>query len=136
MTRTQFGVKAMVAFFWFGTTMCALTIVLLAFRGTWLDALWRINPDAQLAFSRMGAGAFALMGVVGAACAGSAVGLSRQKEWGRGPAIGVLTINLIGDVAGAAIRSDPRTLIGIPIGGGMIIFLMRLRKTKSEVPSA
>ena len=32
-----------VAFFAFGTSMCLLTIVLLAFPGTALDALWRAN---------------------------------------------------------------------------------------------
>ena len=36
-----------VAFFAFGTLMCLLTIVLLAFPGTALDALWRANPEAH-----------------------------------------------------------------------------------------
>ena len=40
-----------VAFFAFGTLMCLLTIVLLAFPGTAFDALWRANPEAHEAFA-------------------------------------------------------------------------------------
>ena len=122
----------MVGFFWFGAAMCALTILLLAFEGTALDAIWRINPQGHAVLSQMGGLAFVLMVVVGAACAASAAGLWRGREWGRRLAIGVLTINLIGDVAGAVVRNDPRTLIGLPIGCGMIYFLLRIgarRKT-------
>jgi hypothetical protein len=39
----------------------------------------------------------------------------------------VLAINLAGDVIGAAVRHDPRTLIGVPIGGAMIGYLVRRR---------
>jgi hypothetical protein len=119
------AVTVLVGFFAFGTTMCCLTIVLLTFPGTALDAAWRINPDAAIAFQQMGWAAIPLMAAVGTACAAAAIGLARRRKWGRRVAIAVLAVNLIGDVAGAIIRHDPRTLIGVPIGGAMILFLLR-----------
>jgi hypothetical protein len=116
-----------VAFFLFGTAMCLLTIVLLAFPGTALDALWRVNPEAQRAFASHQAWACALMTVVGAACASAAAGLARRAEWGRRLAMAIIAINLIGDLAGAALRQDARPLIGLPIAGAMLWLLGRLR---------
>ena len=114
-----------VAFFAFGTLMCLLTIVLLAFPGTALDALWRANPQAHEAFTSHRAWAFPLMAVVGIACASAAVGLAKRAEWGRRLAIVILAVNLLGDLGGAIVRHDPRTLIGLPIAGAMIWFLIK-----------
>jgi hypothetical protein len=116
-----------VIFFTFGATMCALTIVLLTFSGTPLDALWRANPEAHEAFASHRAAAIALMSVVGLACAAAARGLARRAAWGRRLAIAIITVNLIGDLTGAIVRHDPRPLIGLPVAGAMIWFLVRLR---------
>ncbi len=67
------------------------------------------------------------MAVVGVACGLSAIGLARNAEWGRRLAIGVLTVNLIGDSLNALLRHDPRTLIGLPIAGLMIWYLLTRR---------
>ena len=64
------------------------------------------------------------MAVVGVACGLSAIGLARNAEWGRRLAIGILVVNLIGDSLTAFLRDDPRTLIGLPIGGLMIWYLV------------
>ena len=68
------------------------------------------------------------MAVVGAACGLAAIGLARSAGWGRRLAIGVLTVNLIGDSLNALFRHDPKTLIGLPIGGLMIWYLVRKRR--------
>ncbi len=118
------GINLLAIFFAFGVAMCALTIVLLLFPGTRLDSVWRLNPAAQQALTSMGSWAALLMLAVGAACALAAIGLVRGARWGRQVAIGVLAVNLIGDVIGAAVRQDPRTLIGVPISGAMIAYLI------------
>ena len=56
------------AFFAFGATMCALTVSLLLFPGSALDSLWRLNPDARLAFESLGYWSVVLMLTVGTAC--------------------------------------------------------------------
>lgn len=117
------GVLLLVAFFLFGTIMCALTILALTFPGTPLAAIWRMNPEAKDNFARMGAWAFPLMAVVGGSCAAAAIGLWRWRNWGRRVAIGVLGANLVGDLMNALVRHDYRTLIGLPIAGVMIWYL-------------
>jgi len=56
------------AFFGFGTVMCALTMTLLLFPETEFDLLWRLNPDARLAFQSLGSWSFVIMTIVGVAC--------------------------------------------------------------------
>lgn len=65
-----------------------------------------------------------MLGVAGA-CALAAIGLCRRTRWGYRVAMGLLAINLVGDVANAAIRGDPRTLVGLPIAGLLLAYLLR-----------
>ena len=115
---------SLAAFFLFGVAMCALTIVTLAFPGSVLEPVWRLNPDAHRSFRSIGPWAFVLMATVGAACLFSAIGLFRRAPWGRVLAVLVLVTNLAGDVAASLLRHDARTLIGLPIGGAMIALLL------------
>lgn len=118
-------IKVFAGFFAFGTAMCLLTITLLLFPGTALDSVWRLNPDARAGFQLIGPAAIALMFVVGTGCAFAAVGLWRNRRWGANVAIVVLSVNLIGDLFNTVLRQDYRTLIGLPIGGAMIFYLVR-----------
>jgi hypothetical protein len=67
------------------------------------------------------------MASVSAACAFAAAGLWGVRRWGRRLAIAILATNLVGDLGNALIRGDPRTLIGLPIGGAMIAYLLSHR---------
>jgi hypothetical protein len=75
----------------------------------------------------MGVWAIPLMVVVGSACAVSAVGLAARAAWGCRMALGVLVVNVLGDVGNAELRHDLRALIGLPIGGAMIAYLLSPR---------
>jgi hypothetical protein len=65
------------------------------------------------------------MGVIGAACGFASVGLAKNTRWGRLFAIGILIVNLLGDTLNAFLRHDPITLLGLPIGGLMILYLVK-----------
>lgn len=104
--------------------MALLTLFMLLFPGSVLDSLWRLNPEARVGLERIGLWAIVLMAMVATACGLSAIGLAKLAPWGRMLALVVLAINLMGDVGGALIRRDPRTLIGVPIGGAMILYLI------------
>ena len=98
----------------------------LAFPGSFLESIWQLKPEARVQFLEIGRGAsIALMTVVGVACGSAAIGLARNAEWGRRLAIGILTANLIGDSVNALLRHDPKTLIGLPIGGLVIWYLVK-----------
>ncbi len=118
------GVRLLAIFFLFGATMCALTVVMLLSPGGALDSLWRLNPEAQPAFQSLGRWSIVLMLIVGSACASTAIGLAKRARWGWQLAIGVLLVNLIGDTINAVVRHDSRTLIGLPIGGALILYLI------------
>jgi hypothetical protein len=121
--RLPLGIKLLVIFFAAGALICSLVMLALAFPGGVLEPIWRLRPDARTEFQEIGTWAIALMAAVGAACGLSAFGLARHAEWGRRLAIGVLTVNLVGDAFNAVFRGDLRTLIGMPIGALMIWYL-------------
>ncbi len=112
------------AFFTFGAMMCGLTIGLLLFPGTAVDSLWRLNPEAHSAFQSFGGWAILLMLGVGLGCAIAAIGLWKGTRWGVRLALLILSINILGDLINAFVRNDYRALIGLPIGGAMIFYLV------------
>jgi hypothetical protein len=120
---SEVGVRVVALFFSLAFLISTLTIFALSYPRTWLGALWRLNPPARTAFEGMGGSAFLLLAVVGTSCLLASIGLFTKVEWGRRIAVAVLVVNLIGDVTAAVLRSDPRTLIGLPVGGAMVWFL-------------
>ena len=126
--RRPVGIILLVIFFGAGAIICLATMLALAFPGGFLEPIWRLRPDARAEFQKLGSWSIALMATVGTACAVASLGLARQAEWGRRLAIGILTVNLIGDTLNAFLRDDLRTLIGLPVGGLMIWYLMKKRR--------
>jgi len=127
--RAPLGIKLFAAFFVFGAAMCSLTILMLLFPGGPLDSLWRLNPDAHAAFQQLGKLSIFPMLIVGGACLSAAIGLAKQTRWGIPLAIAILTVNLVGDTLNAFVRHDLRTLIGLPIGGAMVAYLLYARRS-------
>jgi hypothetical protein len=119
------GTILLVFFFAAGALICLVTMFALAFPGGLLEPIWRLKPNARMEFQKIGSWSVALMAMVGAACGLAAVGLAKNADWGRRLAIGVLAVNLVGDSLNALLRHDPRTLIGLPIGGLMILYLTK-----------
>ena len=117
----------LVIFFAAGALICLVTMLALAFPGGFLEPIWPLKPEARVEFQKIGSASVVLMAVVGGACGLAAVGLARNAEWGRRLAIGVLVVNLIGDSVNTLLRHDARPLIGLPIGGLMILYLVKNR---------
>ena len=126
--RVPLGIKLLSAFFAVGAVICLITIIALLFPGGALDPIWRLNRDAHVAFQQIGGLSILLMVFVGSACALAAVGLAKRARWGVPLALGILAVNLVGDLLNAFLRHDLRTLIGLPIGGAMIAYLLIARR--------
>ncbi len=122
----------MAAFFAFGASMCVLTIFLLLIPGTSLDSLWRLNPEAHLAFQSLGKASVLLMFIVGTGCAFAAMGLWRTSSWGIRLALIILSFNIVGDLGNTVVRHDYRSLIGLPVGGAMIFYLARYQSRSKK----
>jgi hypothetical protein len=122
--RRPVGITVLSLFFAFGATMAAVSCIALLFPGSVLEPMWRLNPPAKEGFTQLGAWAPLLMAVVSIACATAALGLWRGAIWGWRVALSVLVVNLLGDAGNVAIRHDWRTIIGLPVGGAMIAYLL------------
>src|SRR2546428_4166621 len=95
--RLPVGIKLLAIFFAFGAAVCLITIIALLFPGGALDPIWRLNPDAHVAFQKIGRLSILLMFVVGSACALAAIGLAKRAHWGGRLALAILSVNLLGD---------------------------------------
>jgi hypothetical protein len=118
------ALTALSGFFALGTLMSGMSAASLARPGSALEPMWRLNPEAREALGQLGPWAVPLLVSVAATCAGSAVGLRRERRWGHRLAVGVLAANLVGDLLNALVRGDRRTLVGLPIGGAMLAYLL------------
>ncbi len=125
------------AFFAFGSLMALLASLALLLPGGVLEPMWALNPQAQVALTALHSWGVVLMLTVGIACVLAAIGLWTRALWGHHLAVGILAVNLVGDVLNAAVRGDHRALVGIPIGGAMILYLLRSRtREQFQVRSA
>lgn len=115
---------ALSSFFALGAAIASVTGIALLLPDRGVEVLWWINPQAHVAFLSMGFWALPLMFVVAGACAVCAVGLWIRARWGHRLALVLLVANLIGDVTNALLRGDLRTLIGLPIAGGLVAYLL------------
>jgi len=121
------GITLLSLFFAFGALASGLTAVMLSFPGSVLEPLWRLNPRAHEGLAMVGWWAVPLMTAVCMACAAAALGMWLRTRWGFWTALAILAINLTGDTANALIARDYRSLIGLPVGGVMIAYLLRER---------
>lgn len=124
----SFGITVLSLFFVFGTVTSGLTAAMLLYPGGILEPLWRLNPHAHEGFARIGNLAVLLMVIVCFACATAAIGLWRCARSGYVTALVILSLNLVGDTMNATIAHEWRTLVGLPIGGAMILYLLRSRR--------
>ncbi len=116
--RRPLGLTILAAFFAFGSLMALLASLGLLLPGHVVEPMWRLNPQAYVALTALHSWGVVLMLTVGIACALAAIGLWTRAMWGHHLAVGILALNLVGDVLNAAVRGDLRALIGIPPWGG------------------
>jgi len=133
MLRSR-GVTLLAVFFVFGALMASLAFLALLFPDGILESMWRLNPPARVGLLQLGRWGVLLMLVVAMVCALAAIGLARRARWGHRLAVAAIAINLLGDLFNAIVLGDLRTLIGIPIGGAVIWYLM-LPRTRAEFQS-
>lgn len=126
-TGRPLGVALLSLFFAAGTIAAVVSAAALAWPGTWSEAVWRIKPEAPEQFARLGTLAIPLMLMVAVACLAAAIGLATRKRWGHRIALGLVSANLLGDSLNALLRGDWRTLVGMPIGGAMLAYLLSAR---------
>jgi hypothetical protein len=122
-----FGITALAVLFVFGTAASFIAAVSLSFPGSFLEPIWQLNPQARTGFDRIGSWAMVLMVSVCIACMLAAVSVWRGLSWGYWLAVGMLVLNLIGDVINVITGTEPRAIVGIPVVFLVLTYLMRRR---------
>ena len=118
------GLTALSIFFGFGALAAATASVTLLFPGTAIDRVWRFNSRGHAGLAALGAWGVTLMAVVSTGCALAAWGLRKRVRWGHRLAIAILVVNVIADAVNGTLLGDPRSLIGVPIGTALVIYLL------------
>jgi hypothetical protein len=121
------GIRLLAGFFIFGAAMSGLAATTLFWPGTWLDSIWMINPEGHAGMMAAGLAAAAGMGLLCVVMSTTARGLWAQRLWAWWIALCVLVVNAVADLATAVLQHNPRTLIGVPIAGFMVGWMLRPR---------
>ena len=130
------GVAALSIFFVLSAAVSFASAVSLAWPGGPLEPMWRLNPRAHAAFASMGPWALAMLAAVCAACGAAATGLWRGRRWGHRLALVVLGVNLLGDIGNVAFGKELRALLGVPIVGALLAYLLLSPRVRAFFASA
>ena len=115
----------LIALFAIGTCASFISAVSLLFPGSFLEPIWRLNPQARETFTHLAAWAIVLMVIVCIACFSTVVGLWRRRRWGYWLAVLMLAINLFGDLINVLSGAEPRAIIGVPVALLILVYLSR-----------
>lgn len=129
-TARPAGVTALGCFFVLGMLMSGLSAASLLTHAAVLEPMWQVKPSAKDAFSQMGLWAPILLGAVCLACAGAAYGFFAGTAWGYLLGVGVLLLNLLGDIANALIGTEPRAWVGVLIVA-LILWYLSTHRVKA-----
>jgi len=112
-------------FLFFGAIMAALAGTTLVWRGTTLDRLWLLNPRAYQELAPHGKAVgipFLLLGL-GLVIAGT--GWFKRRLWGWRLAVGIIAVQVLGDLVNAFLGDRVRGGIGLVIAGALLMYLLR-----------
>jgi hypothetical protein len=121
----SFGLTAMAVFLVFGATMATLAGITLLFPGSFLDPIWRLNPEAGEQLRQLGRGiGIAFLGL-GAAMAAAAIGWIKRRFWGWALAVIIITSQVLGDLFNALRGEFWKGALGVAIAGALLVYLLR-----------
>lgn len=127
LKKRPFGIIALVLLFVTGTAASLISVIALIFPGSFLESIWRLNPQAREGFERLGGWSIPLMLAVCLACLLAVIGLWRGLRWGYWLTFAMLIINLGGSVVNVITGMQRGAAAGIPIVLGLLLYLMRGR---------
>ena len=121
----SFGLTAMAVFLVFGATMATLAGITLLFPGSFLDPIWRLNPEAGEQLRQLGPGiGIAFLGL-GAAMVAAAIGWIRRRFWGWALAVIIIASQVLGDLVNAVRGEFWKGAVGVVIASALLVYLVR-----------
>jgi hypothetical protein len=121
----NFALTAMAVFLVFGATMATLAGITLLFPGSFLDPIWRLNPEAGDQLRQLGRGVgIAFLGL-GAAMVAAAIGWIKGRFWGWALAVIIIASQVLGDLVNAVRGEWLKGAVGVAIAGALLAYLLR-----------
>jgi len=119
------GFTAIGLFLFFGALMAGLAAATLLWPGTALDRIWALNPAAYAQLAPRGKIVGALFLPLSAALGCAGIGWFRRRLWGWRLAVGIIAIQVIGDIVNCVRGDFLRGGIGVVIAGALLFYLLR-----------
>ncbi len=126
MTRSSnrpLGFWPIGAFFIFGSAAASLAAVTLLWPGTVLDKAWKLNPTGHAGLSAFGPWIGVAFVPLAIALVLAAIGWIKRRRWGLFVGVGVVAVNLTGDVLHLA-AGDHKSGIGVVIAGLLLFYML------------
>ena len=121
----NFGLTAMAVFLVFAATMATLAGITLLFPGSFLDPIWRLNPEAGEQLRQLGRGiGIAFLGL-GAAMVAAAIGWIKRRFWGWALAVIIIASQVLGDLVNALLGELLKGAVGVMIAAALLAYLIR-----------
>ena len=125
------AITALSIFFMVGAVISLTASMSLLLSNNFLDSIWRLNPRAHQNLSSLGLWAVVLLSIVSVFCASAAVGLWIGSRWGYWLAVGLIAANLVGDITNVLLGIEPRAIVGVPIAGAILAYLLSKKVRES-----
>lgn len=119
------GLAAVGIFFCFGATMASLAGSTLIWPGTPLDRIWRLNPEAYREVEPLGRVIGIVFLALAVVLAAAATGWFKRRLWGWRLAVGIITTQILGDLANLLRGDFLRGGVGCVIASGLLFYLLR-----------
>jgi len=123
----SFGLTAMAVFLVFGAAMATLAGITLLFPGSFLDPIWRLNPEAGEQLRQLGRGIGIAFVGLGAAMVAAAIGWIKRRFWGWALAVIIIASQVLGDLVNALRGEFLKGAVGVAIAGALLVYLVRPR---------
>jgi hypothetical protein len=121
----SFGLTAMAVFLVFGATMATLAGITLLFPGSFLDPIWRLNPEAGEQLRQLGRGIGVAFLGLGAAMVAAAIGWIKRRFWGWALAVIIIASQVLGDLVNALRGEFLKGAVGVVIAAALLAYLIR-----------
>jgi hypothetical protein len=125
------GIVLLAILFIVGVLASGLSALSLLVPGSFLDPMWRLNPRAHGVFSHLGLWGPILLLIVCLSCGAAAYGLLGGRVWGLRLGVGLLVLNLAGDLLNSVSGVEPRALVGVPVVG-LILWYLSSRRVREH----
>jgi hypothetical protein len=122
---STFGVTAVGIFLFFGAVMASLAGGTLIWRGSTLDKVWSLNPEAYNHLVGLGKPVGILFLILSAALAIAGVGWFKRRLWGWRLAVGIILTQILGDMVNSLRGDFMRGGIGLVLSSALLFYILR-----------